>query len=347
MLSHDQIVILNLAWVLGSATILIMVLRLLMRKLRKQRLILGDYLTMLAILCVLARSTFATVVTLWGNNNYTETDQHFTATEIHQREVGSKLTLANRMLYNTYLWIQKSVILLLYNRIFSCLPFAARIIKVFWVVLFVTFCVVQATSFVDCRPVRLYWQILISFIASNDLWDQNLTEANIGDCTDATIQLFTFVSLNIATDGMLLIFPLPLIFNLRQCPLKTRLQLLGLFSLGILLTIIAVLRLPVYENGTSQLRRYIWGSIEQFCAALVANLPTLYSLRRRKILGPISTPHSSFSNALVNRSSGSRRTPEEELLDWPDFVESRRGSCRDDIVTEESSNRTDEGDRNV
>ncbi|KAJ5151501.1 uncharacterized protein N7482_010753 [Penicillium canariense] len=136
-----------------------MVLRLLMRKLRKQQLVLSDYLTMLAILIVLARSIIGTVITLWGDNNY-HNPENFTATEIYQREVGSKLTVANRMLYKVYLWIQKSVILLLYSCIFACLPLAVRIIKFFWVVLLVTFCAVQATTFVDCHPARLFWQVV-------------------------------------------------------------------------------------------------------------------------------------------------------------------------------------------
>jgi hypothetical protein len=96
MLSHSQIVILILVWVFGSATILIMGLRLLMRLLRKQQLYLSDYLTILAILCVMARSSLVTVVDVWGNNR-----DHLTTTEIYPREIGSKLTLANRMVYNT------------------------------------------------------------------------------------------------------------------------------------------------------------------------------------------------------------------------------------------------------
>jgi hypothetical protein len=101
MLSHDQIVLLIMVWVFGSATILTMGLRLLMRLLRKQQLYLSDYLTILAILCVMARSSFVTVVDLWGNNRYVEPGHHPTTTEIYQREIRSKLTLADRLVYNT------------------------------------------------------------------------------------------------------------------------------------------------------------------------------------------------------------------------------------------------------
>jgi hypothetical protein len=101
MLTNHQIVIAVLICTFGFATILIMGLRLIMRRLRKQQLGLSDYFTVVAILCVVARSVFAIVVDLWGNNNNLKPGHRFTATEIYQREVGSKLTLADRMVYNT------------------------------------------------------------------------------------------------------------------------------------------------------------------------------------------------------------------------------------------------------
>jgi hypothetical protein len=101
MLSHSQILVLILVWVFGSATILIMGLRLLMRLLRKQQLCLSDHLTILAILCVMARSSFATVVDVWGNNRTLKPGHHPITTEIYQREIGSKLTLVDRMVYDT------------------------------------------------------------------------------------------------------------------------------------------------------------------------------------------------------------------------------------------------------
>lgn len=101
MLTNDEIVIVILSCTFGFATIFIMGLRLAMRKLRKQKLYLSDYLTVVAILSVLSRSAFAIVVDLWGNNNDLKPGDHFTETEIYRREIGSQLTLAGRMIYNT------------------------------------------------------------------------------------------------------------------------------------------------------------------------------------------------------------------------------------------------------
>jgi hypothetical protein len=82
----------------------IMLLRLAMRRVRRQKLRLSDYLTVTAIVCVASRTGFATVIVLWGNNNMTAAHRastKFTATDIYQRVIGSKLTLIDRIVYNT------------------------------------------------------------------------------------------------------------------------------------------------------------------------------------------------------------------------------------------------------
>jgi hypothetical protein len=59
-------------------------------------------------------------------------------------------------------------------------------------------------------------------------------------------------------------------------------QLVGLFSIGFLLIAVAFVRLPInWGSGTTQFNRNNWGSVEAFAAAFVANVPTLFALRRR------------------------------------------------------------------
>jgi hypothetical protein len=89
--------------VFGFLAIFIMALRLILRKIRGKPFELSDYLTMLAIICILVRSAFSTVVTLYGNNNMSLASweiTRFTPDDINRLETGSKLTLADRLLYN-------------------------------------------------------------------------------------------------------------------------------------------------------------------------------------------------------------------------------------------------------
>jgi hypothetical protein len=61
-----------------------------------------------------------------------------------------------------------------------------------------------------------------------------------------------------------------------------KLRLLSIFSLGIFLVVITVIRLPFnLHNADTQVNRTTWASVESFTAAFVANIPTLYTLRKR------------------------------------------------------------------
>ncbi|CBF71117.1 uncharacterized protein ANIA_06622 [Aspergillus nidulans FGSC A4] len=260
---EDLSTTLALVGVFGGLSIILMAIRLFMRKYRNQDFILSDYLTMVCIVFVLARSALTTVVLLWGNNNMTRPALNLTETEIYHRTVGSKLTLANRAVYNTYLWIQKSNVLLLCERVLSGLPEPEMIVKVYWIVLLGSLAAVMGTTFGECRPAHLYWQVL----------------PDPGDCVKANIQLVTLVALNITTDAMLILLPMPWLLRVRKSWLK-RLQYVLLFSVGLLLIAIAIVRLPVYSSSTNQVNRNTWGSVEEFFAAVAANVPTLFTLRK-------------------------------------------------------------------
>ncbi|QLI68478.1 uncharacterized protein G6M90_00g030190 [Metarhizium brunneum] len=137
--SDNEADILILTAVFGFASTLFMVLRLAIRKIKKRPLDISDYLTLIAIACVQARTALTTVVVLWGNNNDYLFDEHPDPTEIYHL---------------------KAVVLLFYRRIFSVLPAAARIIAIYWIVLCATYLAAQAACVLDCVPLRLYWQVV-------------------------------------------------------------------------------------------------------------------------------------------------------------------------------------------
>lgn len=91
--------------------------------------------------------------------------------------------------------------------------------------------------------------------------------------------------------------------------ISSRLQLVGLFAIGLLLIAIAIVRLPSFDDNTSQLNRNTWGSVEEFLAAFVANVPTLYTLRRR---AEKRYPTYYSHGASEGRVGGSRQLPFNE-----------------------------------
>lgn len=84
---------------------------------------------------------------------------------------------------------------------------------------------------------------------------------------------------------MLLIMPIPVIFKL-NAPLGRKAQLFTLFTLGIFIIVITIIRLPINSSHPySQVNRTTWASTELLTAAIVVNAPTLYSFwnkRRRE-----------------------------------------------------------------
>ena len=103
-MDEDQMRTIVLLAVFGALAAAVMVLRLVLRKVRGQRFNLSDFLTIAAIFLVALRTLFTTIVVLWQNNNVTadyRASHVFSTEEIYQREIGSKLTLVNRAIYNT------------------------------------------------------------------------------------------------------------------------------------------------------------------------------------------------------------------------------------------------------
>ena len=89
-------------WVLTGAAVLLMLVRLIMQGKRLRKFEWGDYLTMAAIAAILLRSSVESVAMELGDNQISAKDRatfHFTPEYIHQHEVGSKLTMVNRVFY--------------------------------------------------------------------------------------------------------------------------------------------------------------------------------------------------------------------------------------------------------
>lgn len=93
-------------WVFSCLALLIMGLRLVWRKVAKQPFVLGDYLTMGAILCCAVRLALIHVVLTWGTNNIKPSLREkmvFTDEVVYRREIGSQFAIVNRVFYNSLL----------------------------------------------------------------------------------------------------------------------------------------------------------------------------------------------------------------------------------------------------
>ncbi|KAE9372859.1 hypothetical protein N431DRAFT_505149 [Stipitochalara longipes BDJ] len=251
-------------WFLTGAAVAIMIARLVLRTYRKQRLELGDYFTIAAIVSILLRGAVIHVALVWGTNSITSaarTKIDFTPQEIYRREVGSKLTIVNRVFYTVYTWLQKCVVMCVLRRLLQGLKIAP-IVGVYWAILGVTFTVSFIATFIECHPFRLYWQVV----------------PDPGTCSKGNVQLIVFSVLNMLTDIMLIVLPLPQLIKIRR-PLIAKIRLIVLFLVGLTIVAVTLTRLLMnlvllHRSGQS----HNVANVEIFFAAFVANAPTIYGL---------------------------------------------------------------------
>ncbi|KAJ5696917.1 hypothetical protein N7536_007329 [Penicillium majusculum] len=254
-------------WVFTWVTIGLIVLRLLVRKLKGFQFVLGDYFAMGAILCALVRLGLVHVILIWGTNNMStkfRQTHDFTSEEIRRREIASKFVLANRVFYNSYLWLQKAVLLDTYRRLLTHLPWE-KVTMISYIGIFAaTYLVVQIVTFTECDPFNHYWIVL----------------PDPGTCSQAQLQLIVLVSgvLNVITDIMLIALPIPILVMVKRSAIE-KIQLAILFAVGLFIVAVTIARLPQNaKNSTAQVNRTTWASVELLAAAIVANAPVLYGL---------------------------------------------------------------------
>ncbi|KAF8431979.1 hypothetical protein BGX38DRAFT_1227572 [Terfezia claveryi] len=235
-------------------------IRLICRRIRGERYwsFHDDMWMGISVFPLLLRLGLIHVVIVYGTNSLSmETLQALNEGEMEERILGSKVVLATRITYAAFLWCMKACILAFLSRLMSAEPKYARAIRVIGVGLVVTFVGVIPETFLECRPFKFYYRMPGP------------------PCAEAFGQLITMGVLNIATDIVLIILPLPLIFKSRL-PLLRKAQLSLLFMVSFAVIIVTVSRMPIIlDSATMQNSRSLWASIEILVSCVVANAPIL------------------------------------------------------------------------
>ncbi|KAI6354368.1 hypothetical protein MCOR25_008628 [Pyricularia grisea] len=317
-MAHVDYPTLLVHWLFSFLAAAIIVARVVGRKIVWRKLNLGDWLSIAAVVCIIIRLIMIHFVLTLGTSNvpadYRRSHQ-FTPQEIAEREIGGKLALANRVFYNTYLWLQKLVLLDVYRRLYQNLRFEKIVVTSILVIFFGTYAACQITTFIECKPIQLYWQVV----------------PDPGSCVKAQLQLMVVGVTNIVTDFILLVLPLPIVHQMLSATLQRKVQLVALFMLGIFIIVITAVRLPInYNNAESQLSRTTWASTELVVAAFVVNAPTMYGLwnKRRQDSKNSASSHFTGSGMYGLGTSRTHRKLRDEESSGSDSYEmdSPRGS---------------------
>ncbi|KAJ4411547.1 hypothetical protein N0V91_001332 [Didymella pomorum] len=254
-------------WVCLLLSVTLIVVRIGFRLWRKQRLIRGDYWCLLAALFTIARLVGNYYLLVYGSTRVLTTERRVQLLEPGYESaaseiiLGSKLVLATRTMLTCLLWCLKLAVLDLMARIISKMPYERSIVYGFWTVLFATFVASVTTVYIGCRPFARHWQI----------------HPDPGDCVVGNIWLITYEVSNILTDLMLMALPFTLICSV-HVPITQRLRVMALFSIGIFLVAISIIRIVQGKDSRVQRGHTLWASLEVLLAVIVAVTPTIYAL---------------------------------------------------------------------
>jgi hypothetical protein len=145
------------------------------------------------------------------------------------------------------------------------------------------------------------------------------------------IWIYTYEICNIITDLLLMAVPFSLIMSVR-IPTMQRLRILLLFSIGLFLISISIIRILEGRDSHTQAGHTLWASLEVLFATIVAVAPTVYALARNtRDVVSYDTSHASIRHA-------SSRIPTGSIVDgdkytariWTEFEDV---SIRDDTTS--------------
>ncbi|KAF2788028.1 hypothetical protein K505DRAFT_342444 [Melanomma pulvis-pyrius CBS 109.77] len=188
----------------------------------------------------------------------------FSSQEIQVRVFGSKLVLVAEQMQILTIWLVKTCLLLLYNRMTVLLPHH-KIVMGTAIYVGISFVVMEILYFgVWCRPFSQYFAVPTSSV----------------QCSAATNHLITNAVFNISSDIIIILIPMPILFK-AMLPNKNKAGLIGVFLIGVFTIVASILNKYYSFTNPFGVEWTIWYLRESYTALLCANLPLIYPLIQR------------------------------------------------------------------
>ncbi|KAF8241724.1 hypothetical protein K440DRAFT_608226 [Wilcoxina mikolae CBS 423.85] len=228
----------------------------------------GDDITIGVAMLVVAGST---ALNCYGVG-YGGIGRHFYDTTFEETEHMLKFTYALPIVYSIGVVVIKMSILLFYRRLFGvCHPTLQRIVRYF--LLFqLAFAAASVITFsCICNPVNAWWEL----------------ELRVQGCPTFMQTMVLYVGLRTVTvlcDIIMLLLPIPMVWRLKL-PLRQRMGLVGIFSLGLFACGVAIARLALLpallmtlDASWYVLPIAILDQAEQCLGIITASIPALTAL---------------------------------------------------------------------
>ncbi|KAH8699090.1 hypothetical protein BGW36DRAFT_294803 [Talaromyces proteolyticus] len=273
----------------------IILVRVVGRHVRMNRLFTEDKVMIASVFPLFVRMAFVHVVLIWGTNN-TKTST-LTELDIQHREIGSRLVLASRIFYATYIWMAKYTVCEFVRRLTGMVwtktfQVALRCVEYF---LASTLVAVIVATLTECQPFSHYWQVV------PDPGPQ---------CRLGYANLMTMGVCDILTDFFLVALPISL-FLTSAMSVKRKIGLTILFASSLILIAITGFRVPsVIKRDGLQSYRSLLASLEILAATAVSNFVVIGSFIRDRGLkkAKFKRPEGSLSVSESVDQNSVRRT---------------------------------------
>ncbi|CAJ2509533.1 Uu.00g145590.m01.CDS01 [Anthostomella pinea] len=200
------------------------------------------------------------------SSNLIDPNDHAALTKenIAERAFGSKMVVVAEQMQILTIWLVKACLLLMYARLTMSLKqnISVKIVAVYVTLGFVVMEILYLG--VWCRPFSQYWAV---------------PPDNV-QCSAATNHLITNAVLNISSDFMIILIPMP-VFLQSQLPGKRKAILCCVFALGLFTILSAILNKFYSFHEPFGTAWTFWYIRESSTALITANLPFTWTLLQR------------------------------------------------------------------
>ncbi|KAM5381555.1 hypothetical protein BFJ66_g12799 [Fusarium oxysporum f. sp. cepae] len=205
-----------------------------------------------------------------------------------------KLFWIDQIMYSVHLYSTKISILFFLRGIFTTSEFKKLTVSIG---IFVCLCgaATMITTALQCLPASFNW--------TN--WDGE----HKGHCNDLNSQTYAFGGINMACDIVILVLPINHLWKL-QVKGRQKIQLFVMFSLGIVVTVFSIIRLPfliTLGKTTNPTWEYvevtIWSIWETELGMVCASLPAIRHLFKHLWPNAMATIASKMSFSSTNKDS--------------------------------------------
>ncbi|EON64309.1 hypothetical protein W97_03540 [Coniosporium apollinis CBS 100218] len=197
-----------------------------------------------------------------GSNLYTEEELPFTDEEVQERILGSKIVVVSEQAMLNTIYTLKACLLFMYQRITQGTP-QQRLVKYLAIYVAVGWVATEIAFFTNCRPFNGYWAV----------------PPPNPECTTLRRYAYVQAAFNLTSDVCMILIPVPMVLRLRL-PLKQKIILAGVFSMGTFVIIAALLTKYFNLSDVWDTSYMLWYSREASVAVWVANLPMIWPLMR-------------------------------------------------------------------